>query len=92
MILNKTDITRLKKALDKATRLERESQLAAQNIATIIEEITGIEGNIDHFLDDGFGFTPLSDNDTHVSIDWLIEKATNGTDITEKFILDNLCF
>jgi len=92
MILTKKNITKLKNALDKATKSEIQSNLAAENIATIIKDITGIDGFIDHFPDDGFGFTPLSNNDTHVSIEFLIEKAKCGTDITEEFILDNLCF
>lgn len=90
MKLTKTQIKSLEKALKKAQDLENKSQIAAQNIASLIQDYIGIEGAVDHLQGDGFGFTPASDDRTHISIELLIESAKSGIDITKDFILDNL--
>lgn len=90
MKLSMQQINRIEKALKKANKLERQSQLAAQNIASIILEFTGVDGFVDYLQSDGFGFTTSSNNYTHIGIRKLIEDAKNGIDITEEYILDNL--
>ena len=61
-------------------------------IAKIIQETTGVIGNVDLLAGDGFGFTPESNNDTHVGVDDIIKWAENGEEITEELILDRLSF
>ena len=90
MILTKKQITELKKANKKAESLESKLSIAKQTIASLIEDFTGVEGECDFLQGDGFGFTPMSNNDAHIPIDHLIEHAEKGQDITEDFILRNL--
>lgn len=90
MILSKKQIQQLKIANKKAEGLESKLSIAKQTIASLIEDFTGVEGECDFLQGDGFGFTPISNNDTHIPIDHLIEHAENGQDITEDFILRNL--
>ena len=90
--MKKNEISRLKTALKKANRLE--NQLAGQIgiMARMIEDSTGVVGNIDLLAGDGFGFTPESNDDTHVGIDEIIKWAENGEIITEQLILDRRSF
>lgn len=90
MILTKKQINELKKELKKAHDAERKLSSARQGIAMLISDFTGIIGECDFLMGDGFGFTPESNNDTHIPIDALIKHAENGQDITEEFILKNL--
>ena len=90
MKLTKKQIRELKNAHKKAKKIESELAGITSKIADLIKDFTGVEGACDHLHNDGFGFTPVSDNDTHIPIDELIEYAENGIDITEEFILDNL--
>ena len=90
MILTKKQILELKKANKKAEELESKLSIAKQTIASLIEDFTGIEGECDFLQGDGFGFTPISNNDAHIPIDHLIKHAENRQDITEDFILRNL--
>ena len=90
MILTKKQIRELKKELKKAELAERKLSMATQGISMLISDFTGIEGECDLLAGDGFGFTPHSNNDTHISVDDLIRHAENGQDITEEFILRNL--
>ena len=90
--MEKSEIRKLKAALNKAEQLE--SRLLSQmgEIAKIIQEITGVVGNVDLLAGDGFGFTPESNNDTHVGVDDIIKWAENGEESTEELILDRLSF
>ena len=90
--MKKNEILKLKNALRKAQKLENQAQMAAQTLAALIEEFTGVIGSVDHLQGDGFGFTPKSNNDTHVGIDEIIKWAENGEKITEEIILDRLSF
>lgn len=90
--MKKNEILKLKNALRKAQKLENQAQMAAQTLAALIEEFTGVIGNVDHLQGDGFGFTPESNNDTHIGIDEIIKWAENGEKITEEIILDRLSF
>ncbi len=90
MILTKKQINALKKENKKAEIAERKLSMATQGLSMLILEFTGIEGECDLLKGDGFGFTPQSNNDTHIPIDHLIKHAENGIDITEDFILSNL--
>lgn len=90
MILKKKQITELKKANKKAESLQSKLSITKQKIASLIEDFTGVEGECDFLQGDGFGFAPMSNNDTHIPIDHLIEQAEKGQDITEDFILRNL--
>lgn len=90
MKLTKKQINALKRELKKAEIAETRMAMARQGIASLVKDFTGIEGNCDYLAGDGFGFTPRSNNDTHIPVDDLIRYAENGTDITEEFILDNL--
>jgi hypothetical protein len=90
MILNKKQIAELKREHLKAEKAERKLSFARQGIAMLIQDFTGIEGECDLLQGDGFGFTPNSNNDTHIPIDDLIKHAETGQDITEEFILRNL--
>ena len=90
--MEKSEIRKLKAALNKAEQLE--SRLLSQmgEIAKIIQETTGVVGNVDLLAGDGFGFTPESNNDTHVGVDDIIKWAENGEEIMEELILDRLSF
>jgi superfamily I DNA/RNA helicase len=90
--MKKNQILKLKQALKKAQKFENQAQMAAQTLAALIEEFTGVIGSVDHLQGDGFGFTPESNNDTHVGIDEIIKWALNGEEITEQLILDRLSF
>jgi len=82
MILTKKQIRTLQLALRKANKLESQSQMAAQNITSFIEDFTGVIGFVDYLPGDGFGFTPETNNDTHIPISELIQIAKEGVDIT----------
>jgi len=90
--VKKSEINKLRIALKKASKLENELAGQMGKIASIIFDATGIEGHVDFLAGDGFGFTPESNNDTHVGIDELIKWAENGEQITEELILDRLSF
>lgn len=90
--MKKSEVNKLKTALKKANKLENELSGQVGKIASIIKDATGIEGNVDFLAGDGFGFTPISNDDTHVGIDEIIKWAENGKIITEEFILDRLTF
>ena len=90
MILTKKQINVLKKEHRKAEKAASALSMATQGLSMLIQDFTGIEGECDLLQGDGFGFTPHSNNDTHIPIDNLIEHAENGQDITEDFILQNL--
>ena len=90
MYLTKEQIQQIKRAYKKAERAEQKFSSEIGNLASIITSITGVDGHVDYMMGDGFGFTPLSDDNTHSTIDELIELAEDGVDITEKEILDHL--
>lgn len=90
--MKQSEINKLKIALKKANKLENELANQVGKIASIINDATGIVGSVDFLAGDGFGFTPESNNDTHVGIDEIIKWAENGEKITEELILDRLSF
>lgn len=90
MKLTKRQINALKKEHKKAEIAEQKFLIATKCLGMLIQDFTGIEGNCDLLQGDGFGFTPESNNHTHIPVDDLIKHAENGVDITEDFILDNL--
>ena len=90
MVLTKSQITKIKREHDKAKIAENKLSSAMQGIAMLIHDFTNIEGVCDLLPGDGFGFTPISNGDTHIPVEHLIEHAEQGKDITEDFILNNL--
>jgi hypothetical protein len=90
--MTKEQIKKLKSALKKAKQLEISSSLQRNNLAKLITDFTGVQGNVDYLQGDGFGFTPLSNDDTHVGVCDIIKWAENGEIITEELILDRLAF
>ena len=90
MKLTKRQIQKLKAALKQAEKAEDMLEGATRNLTSVIIEATGVDGNVDHLQGDGFGFTPLSNDDTHIIIEHLIQMAEDGIEITEAVILDNL--
>jgi hypothetical protein len=90
MKLTKRQIQKIKTALKQAEKAENIFSGATGNLTRVIIEATGVDGNVDHLQGDGFGFTPLSNDDTHISIEDLIKLADKGVDITEAEMLDNL--
>jgi hypothetical protein len=90
MELSKQQIKAIKKAWVKAEKAEQMSQIAQGALARLIIEITGVDGYVDVLTGDGMGFTPKSNNDTHIYIGDLIKLAESGIEITEDVILDNL--
>lgn len=91
-IMKQKDILKLKRALLKAEKLETQFSGMMGTMARIIEEATGVVGSVDHLSGDGFGFTPESNNDTHVGIDEIIKWASEGIEITEELIDKNRSF
>ena len=90
MILTKKQIKKLEVALKKADILQIKAQNASGNIASLISEFTGVECVVDYLQGDGHGVTPVSDNDTHVPISYLISAAKKGENIDEDYMLNNL--
>jgi hypothetical protein len=90
MKLTKRQIQKIKTALKQAEKAENMLSGATGNLTSVIIEVTGVDGNVDHLQGDGFGFTPLSNGDTHIIIEHLIKMAEDGVEITEAVILDNL--
>lgn len=90
MKLTKIQVQKIKKALKRAELAENRLAGAIGSLASVIIEATGVDGNVDHLQGDGFGFTPLSNDDTHIIIEHLIKMAEDGKEITEAVILDNL--
>lgn len=90
MILTKKQIGILKKELKKAELAESKLSMATKGLSMLIQNFTNVEGKCDFLPGDGFGFTPISNNHTHIPIDFLIKHAESGQDITEDFILRNL--
>jgi len=90
MKLTKIQVQKIKKALKRAELAENSLAEARLSLASVIIEATGVDGNVDHLQGDGFGFTPLSNDDTHIIIEHLIKMGEDGIDITEEVILDNL--
>lgn len=89
MVLSKAQTSHIKKAWRKAEIAEKRAVLAAEMLREVIVNIINLPGNVDYLSGDGFGFTPLSNDETHIAISDLIELAENGNDITEDFILSN---
>ena len=85
--MKKSEINKLKTALKKAEKLENELAGQVGKIASLIQDFTGVVGCVNFLPGDGFGFTPESDNDTHVGVDDIIKWAENGEKITEELIL-----
>ena len=92
MKLTQRQIAKIKKAHEKAHVAEMAARTAQAHLCALITEFTGVEGIVDHFQDDGFGFTPINNDDCHIGIPELIKFAEDGIDITEDFINDNLMF
>jgi hypothetical protein len=90
MKLTKRQIQKINSALKQAEKAENMLVGATGNLAFVIIEATGVDGHVDHLHGDGFGFTPLSNNHTHIIIEHLIKMAQDGIEITEAVILDNL--
>lgn len=90
MKITKSQIQKIKAALRKAEKAENMLSIATGHLASVIIDATGVDGYVDHLISDGFGFTPISNNDTHIIIEHLIKMAENGEEITEAVILDNL--
>jgi hypothetical protein len=90
MKLTNLEITQIKAAYKRAFELENKAQCAEQSLSNLITRVTGIDGFVDLLSGDGFGFTPASNNDTHIYIPDLIKLAEQGKDITEELILSNL--
>lgn len=90
--MKKSEINKLKNALKKANKLEKELANQMITIASIINDATGVFGHVDYLAGDGFGFTPQSNSDTHVGVDEIIKWAENGEKITEELIIDRLSF
>ena len=90
MKLTKRQIQKIKTALFKAEKAENMFSVATGNLASVIIEATGVNGNVDYLYGDGFGFTPVSNDDIHIIIEHLINMAEDGIEITEAVILDNL--
>jgi len=88
--LTKKQISDLKRLHSRANKAHLKLSNAVEGLAGLIESITQVDGHVDFLQGDGFGFTPLSNNDTHIPIVDLIKFAENGKDITEDFILGNL--
>ena len=89
MILNKKQITRIENAFLKAENLQNKAQIASGRLCKIIEEETGIKGNVDYLQGDGHGFTPESNDDVHIWIPDLIRLAKDGKDIDEELMYAN---
>lgn len=90
--MKKSEINKLKNALKKANKLEKELANQMITIASIITDMTGVLGSVDFLTGDGFGFTPESNGDTHVGVDEIIKWAETGEKITEELIIDRLSF
>ena len=90
MKLTKRQIQKIKTAHKQAVKAENMLAGATGHLASVIIDATGVNGNVDHLMGDGFGFTPESNDDTHIAIDRILELAENGEEITEAVILDNL--
>lgn len=90
MILDKVHIKKIKSAWEKAEIAEKVSQEKQRNLGLLISQITGVEGFVDHLQGDGMGFTPASNNDTHIPLSDLIRLAEEGEDINEELIIDHL--
>jgi hypothetical protein len=92
MILTKQQIRKIEHAWYQAQKAENIAREKMAELETVIVETLKIKGSADYLMGDGFGFTPESNDDTHIYLADLIEFAKNGEDITEDFILDNLTF
>lgn len=79
----KEQIKLLEKAHRNARVLENKLRGAEGLLALLIKEMTGVEGYCDYLPGDGFGFTPASNNETHIPVGDLIQLAKNGEDITK---------
>jgi len=90
MKLTKRQIQKIKTAHKQAVNAENMLASATGQLASVIIDATGVDGYVDHSPGDSFGFTPISNNDTHIIIEHLIKIAENGEEITEAVILDNL--
>jgi hypothetical protein len=90
--MKQSQINKLKKELEKAKSLQSQLYSKEKQLADLIGEFTGVKGNVDFLTGDGFGFTPLSNDDTHVGIDEIIKWAEEGEIITEELIIERLSF
>ena len=90
MVLTPSQIRAIKAGWLKAEKAEEVAQTLASNLGKTISRITGVPGTVDHLQGDGLGFTPFSNDDTHIGVGDLIRLAESGEDITEDLILSNL--
>lgn len=92
MILTKQQIRKIEYAWQQAQNAQDIADEKTKVLNSVIVEITGIKGSTDYLMGDGFGFTPKSNDDTHIYLGDLLDFAKEGASITEEFILDNLTF
>lgn len=90
MVLTKQQIRKIEYAWQKAQKAENTAREKMAELEIAIVETLKINGSVDYLMGDGFGFTPESNDDTHIYLGHLIDAAKDGSDITEEFILDNL--
>lgn len=90
MILTKQQITILKKQYKKAKNAEQIATAEKHRLASLISDITGVEGECEHLAGDGFGFAPLPKFD-YIPLDELITLTEKGHDITKELILSYTC-
>lgn len=88
--MKKSELTGLKRAFKRANDTEIAAQVAAQDLCQRIVEVTGVAGFVDHLQGDGFGFTPEANDDTHVPVDFIIDKLAADGECTEEWMLKNL--
>lgn len=61
-----------------------------QELGRLISEFSGVNGECDFLQGDGIGFTPSSNDETHIPVSDLITLAENRQQIDEELILKNL--
>ena len=106
MILTKEQINEIKEIYARLNKAHNEAEHHRGHLASFISDSIGIEGNIDFLQGDGFGFMPDQNDvedsydriyhskgyNAHISIEDILDMATNKTDINYETISSKLSF
>lgn len=90
MKATKVQIRKVKSIYKKAKKAQLLAEGLAGDLAAAINDITELDGHVDHLSGDGFGYSPSDDDDIHISIDKAIGLLDSGEELNEESVRKNM--
>lgn len=85
----KSDIAKLERLQKEADKAHLRHMSAIGSLAEHIIDMFGVNGYAGYLKGDGHRFTPISNDDTYVTIDALIDASKIGIEVDEEWMLGN---